>query len=330
VYHAIRPPARFYAPSRAALEAFHALVGSRDYDAIFGRYLQATALSGALAQSRFPVLVDLDDLDEAVIGSRVAAPTTSRLHGLALQLRLIQLVPLVRRLRARCSHVFTATEADRVTVDHPRSSVLPNLPFRPANFVPPPPAPESRVVLFVGTYDHRVNREGVRHFVARCWPSIRRALPDARFRVVGSGAWDQLRAELEAVPGVEVVGRVEDLYDEYAAAALCVAPLHEGSGTKIKVLEALLYARVVVATMHSTRGFDDLLNGGVVGARSDEDMVRQCIDLLGDPARRASLSAIGVSIIAARYSSETIVEIVERALAGLHAGSNMPALKVAS
>ena len=74
------------------------------------------ALSGALAQNRIPVLVDLDDLDEAVIGSRVAAPTTSRLHRLALQLRLIQLVPLVRRLRTRCSHVFTATEEDRVAV----------------------------------------------------------------------------------------------------------------------------------------------------------------------------------------------------------------------
>ncbi|HEX2542005.1 MAG TPA: glycosyltransferase family 4 protein [Caldimonas sp.] len=330
VYHGMRAPEHFYAPTPRALATLNGLVESRQYDAIFGRYLQATALSGALAQDQAPVLVDLDDLDEFVVSSRAASPTTSRLRRLALQLRLVKLVPLARELRARCRHVFTATEADRLAIDHPSSSVLPNIPFRPRGFVAPPAAPDSQVVLFVGTYEHRVNREGVYHFVTRCWPSIHRAVPGARFRVVGSGSWERVRVQLQSQPGVEVVGKIDDLYGEYAAAALCVAPLHEGSGTKIKVLEALLYGRVVVATSHSTRGFEDLLQGGVVEATSDRQMVEHCMNLLKDPARRESMAATGGLLVAARYSSDAIVHIVERALGTVHAAATSRTREVTS
>ncbi|HWH84866.1 MAG TPA: glycosyltransferase [Burkholderiaceae bacterium] len=313
--HAMRPRSHFYSPSPSALMGFEALLSAGAYDVIVGRYLQATALSGALSQARTPVIVDLDDLDEVVLRSRLASPTTSRIRRWALRWQIRQLTPLVARLRAEAQHLFTATAADRATIGERGSSVLPNVPFlRAGQFAAPAPAANSRTLLFIGTYAHRVNREGVRHFVAHCWPAIRRRDADARFRIVGSGGWEQARSEFAHIEGIDVVGAVDDLYQEYASAALCVAPLFEGSGTKIKILEAMMYGRAVVAAAYSVRGLEELLDGGVFTAASDAEMIDTCVELLASPERRASAAARGRELVAERYSEDSIFRVVERAL----------------
>ena len=90
-----------------------------------------------------------------------------------------------------------------------------------------------------------------------------------------------------SVPASELESEFEfegesELESEYAGAALCIVPLLEGSGTKIKVLEALMYGRPVVASQHSTRGFEALLGKGLVGAADDSQIVQQCVEHLRD------------------------------------------------
>ena len=312
--HAMRPRSHFYEPSPAAKQTLAGLLSAKSYDVIVGRYLQATALSGALSQDRVPVVIDLDDLDEAVLRSRLRSPTTSTVRRCTLALQLWQLSPLLRRLRTKARHVLTATSADRDAVGQRASTVLPNIPFRHKGFAPSDVETSSRVVLFVGTYGHRVNREGVRHFIENCWPDIRKREPGARFRIVGSGGWNHERAALEQTHGVEVVGTVDDLQGEYAAAALCVAPLFEGSGTKIKILEALMHGRAVVAAAHSARGFEELIDNGVFAVTSDGAMADACAELLRRPERRSPASLRGQRLVADRYSEESVFRSMKQAL----------------
>lgn len=325
VVRALRPRSHFFQPSAAAKAELGRLIETRGYDVIVGRYLQTTALSGALDQSDVPVVVDLDDLDDAVLLSRMRSPTTTRIRRWVLRFQALQVASVSKRFRARCRHVFTATEADRAAVRHASSSVLPNIPYRRDDAAAPHVASAGRTLLFVGSHGHRANQEGITYFVTSIWPQIRRRAGDARFRIVGSGGWDLVRAELEATDGVDVVGLVDDLSREYAGAALCVAPVFEGSGTKIKILEALMYGRVVVAAAHSSRGLDDLLAGGMVAAASDAEMVEQVVALLADPARRAELVKDGRRLISERYSPEAVFRIVADALARVRPGAG-PAL----
>jgi glycosyltransferase involved in cell wall biosynthesis len=171
----------------------------------------------------------------------------------------------------------------------------------------PAPAP---VILFVGTYMHAANRDGLRHFVAHCWPAIRDLVPDARLRIVGSGGWEAEGGRLGTVPGVEIVGAVRELEDEYVRAALCVVPLLEGSGTKIKVLEALMYGRPVVASQHSTRGFEALLGDGLVGAVDDSQMILECVACLRDVEGGRARALRGRERVAIDYSDEAVLRSV--------------------
>jgi glycosyltransferase involved in cell wall biosynthesis len=309
---ALRPPQQTYAPSPTALRHLDELLARTRYDAIVGRYLLETSQSGVLTQATVPVLLDVDDRDDKVLETRLRAGTTPPWHKPWLAWRLAQTRPVIERLVQRCAHLWLASEADGLEVEHPSRSVLPNVPYLPegtGRMVTPMPG--TKTCIFVGTCIHRVNREGVRHFVERCWPAIRRAEPQACFRVVGSGGWDALRDELERHPGVSVVGSVPSVADEYRAAAFAVVPLFEGSGTKIKVLESLLFGRTLVAHDHAVRGLEDLRHGeSLMVARSDEAFATQVLSLYADPAAAAAMAAHGRNIVEREYSYARVARVV--------------------
>lgn len=312
--HVLRPRSHFYRPSTDAKTLLDSLMTRNKYDAIVGRYLQATALSGALHQSRVPVMVDLDDLDEIVLTSRLRAQGTSRLRKPALRLQLWQTIPIVERLRDRCRHLFVSNSDDLSLIGRRPATILPNIPFPKAELQSFGEDFSSRTILFVGSFGHRVNREGVNRFARHCWPEIRRRVPDARFRIVGSGGWETAQEELSGIPGIEVAGKVDDLGIEYKKAALCISPIFEGAGTKIKILESLMYSRVVVAAAFSVRGFNESLLKGMVTVRSDEEMIDRCVFMIENPSIRSSISAESQRIVFKSYSFNSIVEAVKIAV----------------
>ena len=311
---AIRPRSHFYRPTAEAADALAGSIAIRRYDAVVARYLKSAAVSGAFAQNKVPVIVDLDDLDEIVLESKMRSRTTSRARKAMLWHHAWQVRAIARRLRAQCRHLFTASEFDRALVDLPACSVLPNIPLRPGKPLAPAARSTSSVVLFVGTYPHLPNRDGMRHFVDACWPAIRHRVPQARLRIVGSGGWEAETGRMGGRPGVEIVGSVRDLDAEYAQAAVCVVPLLEGSGTKIKVLEALMYGRPVVTSPHSARGFEHLVGDGVVVGAGPAEMAAACTALIEEPATGLLAAERGRQRVARDYSQDAIDTCVERAV----------------
>ncbi|HEX6707048.1 MAG TPA: glycosyltransferase [Albitalea sp.] len=315
----LRPPRRSYEPSPEALQHLDAMLARKRYDFIVGRYLKETSQSGVLARAPAPVWLDVDDRDDKVLETRLHSPTTPRLYKPLLRWRLARTRELVEQLLERCAHIWLASDVDRQEVRHRSKSVLPNVPYlKDAGERRGTEAAGTRSCIFVGTFVHRVNREGVLHFVQRCWPAIQRAVPGATFRVVGSGGWQAMQAELERHPGVQVVGAVPSMADEYRAAAFAVVPLFEGSGTKIKVLESLLFGRTLVAHAHAVRGLGELRHGqSLLVAQSDEDMVAHCVALFGDPQAARALAAHGREIVEREYSFDRFAQIVRDDVLGM-------------
>ncbi|UCE61104.1 MAG: glycosyltransferase, partial [Phycisphaerales bacterium] len=80
------------------------------------------------------------------------------------------------------------------------------------------------VIGFVGAMDYRPNADAVCWFVENCWEGIRKAFPRAVFRIVGRSPVKKVR-QLQSVPGVEVVGAVEDVLAEVLQFTVSVAPM---------------------------------------------------------------------------------------------------------
>ena len=142
--------------------------------------------------------------------------------------------------------------------------------------VPADAARAGRTVMFVGPATYDANARAIERFVAGVWPHVHRLAPDAELHLVGRG-WGATAA---ATPGVVDRGFVDDLAATVASATVVVAPLLDGGGTKIKVLEAMAAARPVVATPIAAEGIP--ASPGLIVEVEDTAAAAEIAALLGD------------------------------------------------
>lgn len=165
-----------------------------------------------------------------------------------------------------------------------RVHVVPNGVELPADVPGEDPTP---TLSFVGTLNYPPNVDAARYAARAIWPSVRNAIPDARFVIAGR---DPVAAvsELARQPGIEIRANVADMADVLGRSWVSIAPMRSGVGIKNKVLEAWACGRPVVLTPLATNGLDlPRGHGALVHARPD-GLAASVVTLLTDPgARRA-------------------------------------------
>jgi len=114
---------------------------------------------------------------------------------------------------------------------------------------------DGKTAVFCGAMDYRSNVDAVVRYATAIHPRVRRRVPDARFKVVGSRPAPEVLA-LATIEGVSVTGRVPDVRPELLSCAVSVAPLRLGRGVPNKVLEALALGLPVVTTSNGAAGIE--------------------------------------------------------------------------
>ena len=147
-------------------------------------------------------------------------------------------------------------------------------------------------LLFIGSFQHPPNRHALTYFIERVLPTVRAARPAARLLVAGAQAPPNFAATLSA-PGVEFLGRVEDIRELYARCAVFVCPILSGSGIRVKLLEAFAAGIPAVSTALGAEGLAGESGEIVELAENPETFAAAALLLLDDPeggramARRA-------------------------------------------
>ena len=159
-----------------------------------------------------------------------------------------------------------------------------------------PPA----IVGFVGVMDYRPNVDAVEWFVGRCWGRIRAACPGAVFRIIGRSPTRRVR-RLAAVPGVEVVGAVEDAMSEVRKLRVSVAPMRIARGLQNKVLEAMAARKPVVLTTRAAEGIRGRHGDEYLVADTPPELIRSVVRLLCDPSARARLGQTARRFVAMKH-----------------------------
>lgn len=220
------------------------------FDCIVVRYLNAVARSCAWKLG--DVYVDIDDLP-------IEAYTTITRRNLPWIFRGLggALVSAWQSwLLRKCKGAWIAS-ADQVAEvsSFCRCRALPNLAL--------PPCLEykmfgrqKRQLMTVGLLSYAPNFEGVDWFIDKVWTEVYARHPEFSYVICGGGLPRWLREKWSAVPGVEVRGFVRDLDAVYEESLGVVTPIFSGSGTCIKVVEAVMHGRKVFATPFAIRGID--------------------------------------------------------------------------
>lgn len=174
-------------------------------------------------------------------------------------------------------------------------------------------------VLFTGAMDYFPNVEGVVWFAKEIWPLVRREVPRAKFVVVGPRPTEAVRALHDLEGGIDVRGRVPDVRDAIAEAAVCVAPLRIARGIQNKVLEAMASTRPVVATTAAFEGVTATPGRDLLVADDPGAFAGQVVDLLADPARRRRIGDNARAAVLATHAWDAHVSALEKLLEAGHA-----------
>jgi glycosyltransferase involved in cell wall biosynthesis len=174
-----------------------------------------------------------------------------RLAGEAAQARRWE-----RRAAAQADAIITVSDDDAA---HFRSLGARKVIVSPngvdADRFAPTPLPAGHEVLFSANMSFPPNVDAARWLALDIFPRVRERIPDARLSLVGRLPNARVRALAEHV-GVEVHPDVPDVLPYLRRARVATVPLRAGTGTRLKVLEAMAAGRPLVGTSIGLEGFD--------------------------------------------------------------------------
>ncbi len=164
-------------------------------------------------------------------------------------------------------------------------------------------------LVFSGKMDYRPNVDGVLWFAEAVWPLLRVERPQTTWAIVGQKPHRQLE-RLKGEPGITLTGQVESIFPYLAASTLYIMPLRIGSGTRLKLLEAMAAGMAVVSTAVGAEGFPLQSGGEVMIADSAEQMAETILELLEDAERRRRLGT-AARAFAASYDWRRVVPLFD-------------------
>lgn len=230
----------------------------------------------------------------------------------------------VRRYEAsllrRFDVVFAVSERDRAALAQlgtpaERIALLPNVADASLLERPALTPPREPVLLFLGTLSWPPNDEGLARFVRDVVPRLLERVPNARLIVAGSGASDRLVRLVHASRGVGFAGPVEDDEPLYRRARCFVDVGVGGSGTKVKVLNALARGLPVVTGSDGAAGLEAVSGEHLLVADERDHLVRSLERVLRDDERWTALSRNGRGLVRRRYVPEVAFGALDAALA---------------
>ena len=111
-------------------------------------------------------------------------------------------------------------------------------------------------LVFVGAMDYRANLDGIEWFLDNVWEELKESFPQTELDLVGSNPGEKAQS-FAKTPGVNLIGRVDDVRPYIYRANAVVIPLRVARGIQNKTLEAMAMAKPVLASPMSLQGIDD-------------------------------------------------------------------------
>ncbi|MGB3714900.1 MAG: glycosyltransferase [Candidatus Promineifilaceae bacterium] len=147
-------------------------------------------------------------------------------------------------------------------------------------------------LLFTGKMDYRPNIDAVLWFAREIWPIILEKRPETTWAIVGKNPHSRLE-RLRSSPGVTVTGYVDRVQPYLAGAKVVVLPLRMGSGTRLKLLEALASSKAVVSTAQGAEGFPGIGAEAIEIEDEPEQFASSVLSLLDHQDKRDQLGTTG-------------------------------------
>jgi polysaccharide biosynthesis protein PslH len=157
-------------------------------------------------------------------------------------------------------------------------------------------------LFFAGRLDYPPNSEGLCWFQDEVFPLLRERCGKEMPKIVVAGAappptvLERLRDG-----GIEVHPNPASILPLLRDATVVMVPLLTGSGTRLKILEAMAAGKPVVSTAKGAEGLEVRSASHLLIADRPEDFAHAVADLLKNPELRARLGAHAAELVREKY-----------------------------
>jgi glycosyltransferase involved in cell wall biosynthesis len=205
------------------------------------------------------------------------------------------------RVVQKFDRVWLTSQMDRSFLDPSNDypiDVIPNgtdiekLPFRP-------PAPEARVIVFIGNMSTLQNQDACHYFIKEILPIVR-VHANVVFRIVGSAS-TSVQRRFSAYQYVQMTGRIERIEDGISGAFCGVCPIRAGAGIQNKILEYLALGLPCVTSTVGMSGVKARPGTELLVYRDPTEAARQILMLYSNPGIRLQMASAGRDLVCRTY-----------------------------
>jgi len=171
-------------------------------------------------------------------------------------------------------------------------------------------------LVFAGSMDWMPNEDGILFFLQQVFPSIQMAVPEVTLKIVGRHPSLRLQETARRYSNVALTGCVDDVRPHLDEAEVFIVPLRVGSGTRLKIFEAMAMEKAIVSTSLGAEGLPVTHGENILIEDEPASFAAAVIQLLNDSSLRRSLELAGRNLVQSRYSWESVasqfVNAIER------------------
>jgi polysaccharide biosynthesis protein PslH len=170
----------------------------------------------------------------------------------------------------------------------------------------------NKQLIFCGSLNYPPNREGLLWFYKNVFPHVKFKVPGVSLNIIGSYLQPEDYKYLMEDIAVNFIGRVESVVPFYYRSSVAIAPLLSGSGTRLKILEAMSLGNPVVSTSVGAEGLAYKDGVHLLIGDTSEEFADQIITLLSDGVRFDNIREQAFELVKQDYEWSVIGDNVNR------------------
>ena len=235
-------------------QKFRALIADQTFDLIHYEMFHTAQFR---TETNLPGVLSQQNVDSA-IWRRLCSETVNPFYKFTYWTQQLAFQRYERVLSPKFDAVTCTSDIDAAVFQHHCAEdaikIIPNG-VDVTHYLPDFSSEAPAHLIYIGSMDWYPNEDAVAFFADEVLPRIQEKVPDVAFSIVGGNPSVRVQ-KLAERDGVVVTGRVPEIKPYFAEATVFVVPLRIGSGTRLKILEALAMGKAIVSTTVGAEGLE--------------------------------------------------------------------------
>lgn len=161
-------------------------------------------------------------------------------------------------------------------------------------------------LVYTGKMDYRPNVDAIEWFAGSILPTIRAQIPNTQLTIVGRNPHPRIQPYAEQ-NHITITGWVDSVQPYLRQATIFIVPLRMGSGTRLKILEAMASGCAIVSTSIGAAGLAPEVKQAMQIADNEHDFIQSVVSLLQDSSLRDILGKQAIQKVQQYYDWSALI-----------------------